>query len=97
MRKLSPVVLALALSHLIQDEPVSEVSPVDKIDCMVSLPVTAMKAVGSIGRITFMSVNLCLYCKWLIINYEWIGVLKSVNLSIAERATLRSLCAYNRQ
>ena len=51
MRKLSPIILALALSPLVQAEPVSEVSPVGKIDGMVSLPVTGMKAVESNGRI----------------------------------------------
>ena len=55
MRKLSPIILALALSPLVQAEPVSEVSPVGKIDGMVSLPVTGMKAVESNGRIVFMS------------------------------------------
>ncbi len=55
MRKLSPISLALALSPLVQAEPVSEVSPVGKIDGMVSLPVTGMKAVESNGRIVFMS------------------------------------------
>ncbi len=30
MRKLSPIILALALSPLVQAEPVSEVSPVGK-------------------------------------------------------------------
>ncbi len=37
MRKLSPIILALALSPLVQAESVSEVSPVGKIDGMVSL------------------------------------------------------------
>ncbi|MDM3770111.1 DsbC family protein, partial [Proteus mirabilis] len=55
MRKLSPISLALALSPLVQAEPVSEVSPVGKFDGMVSLPVTCMKAVESNGRIVFMS------------------------------------------
>ncbi len=55
MRKLSPIILALALSPLVQAESVSEVSPVGKIDGMVSLPVTGMKAVESNGRIVFMS------------------------------------------
>ena len=55
MRKLSPIILALALSPFVQAEPVSEVSPVGKIDGMVSLPVTGMKAVESNGRIVFMS------------------------------------------
>jgi len=45
MRK--PFILALALSPFVQAEPVSEVSPVGKIDGMVSLPVTGMKAVES--------------------------------------------------
>ena len=49
------IILALALSPLVQAEPVSEVSPVGKIDGMVSLPVTGMKAVESNGRIVFMS------------------------------------------
>ena len=55
MRKLSPFILALALSPFVQAEPVSEVSPVGKIDGMVSLPVTGMKAVESNNRIIFMS------------------------------------------
>lgn len=55
MRKLSPIILALALSPLVQAESVSEVSPVGKIDGMVSLQVTGMKAVESNGRIVFMS------------------------------------------
>lgn len=37
MRKLSPIILALALSPLVQAESVSEVSPTGKIDSMVSL------------------------------------------------------------
>lgn len=55
MRKLSAITLALALSSLVQAEPESDVSPIGKIDGMVSLPVTGIKAVESNGRIVFMS------------------------------------------
>lgn len=41
-------------SPLIQAEPMSEVSFIGKIDGMISLSVTGMKAVESNGRIVFM-------------------------------------------
>lgn len=55
MRKLSPLLLALALSPLANAEPATEATAIGKIDGMVSLPVTGMKAVESNGRIVFMS------------------------------------------
>lgn len=55
MRKLSPLILALTLSPLANAEPATEATAIGKIDGMVSLPVTGMKAVESNGRIVFMS------------------------------------------
>ncbi len=60
MRKLSPFILALALSPFVQAEPVSEVSPVGKIDGMVSLPVTGMNMSDS-GRFV---IDGTLYDAW---------------------------------